>query len=91
MSVTVRFPSPLRGLTGGKGEDSFEADSVRALIDAIEERYAGTRQRLCEESGSIRRFVRVYVNDEDIRTLSGLQTPLADGDAVVMVPAVAGG
>jgi molybdopterin synthase sulfur carrier subunit len=64
---------------------------VRELIDDLERRYAGIKARLCEESGEVRRFVNIFVNDEDIRFLNGLDTELKDGDEVSIIPAIAGG
>ena len=91
MSVTVRIPTPLRSLTGGQGEVQATAASVRELIDALEGKYQGLRDRLCDEQGQLRRFINVYVNEEDIRFLQGPQTPLKAGDQVSIVPAIAGG
>jgi len=91
MSIQVRIPTPLRRLTGGADEVSIEASTVGALIDNLEAAHAGLKERLCDEDGAIRRFVNVYVNDEDVRFLSGKDTPLKDGDEVSIVPAIAGG
>ena len=91
MSVTVRIPTPLRSLTGGKGEVQAMAASVAELIEALEGEYRGLRDRLCDEQGQLRRFINVYVNEEDIRFLQGPQTPLKAGDQVSIVPAIAGG
>lgn len=91
MSVTVRIPTPLRSLTGGQGEVQAAAGSVKELIDVLEGKYQGLRDRLCDERGQLRRFINVYVNEEDIRFLQGAQTPLKAGDQVSIVPAIAGG
>jgi len=91
MSVTVRIPTPLRKLTGGADEVSVEAASVGGLIDSLEAAYPGLKERLCDEAGEIRRFVNLYVNDEDVRFLQGKDTVIADGDQVSIVPAIAGG
>ena len=91
MSVTVRIPTPLRKLTGGADEVSVEAESIGQLIDNLEAAHAGLKERLCDEKGDIRRFVNVYVNDEDVRFLDGSATALKDGDEVSIVPAIAGG
>jgi len=91
MSVTVRIPTPLRGLTGGQGEVKTSAASVAELIEALEGQYKGLRARLCDEQGQLRRFINIYVNEEDIRFLQGAQTPLKAGDQVSIVPAIAGG
>lgn len=91
MAVTVRIPSPLRKLTGGASEIEAAADSIVNLLSALESAYPGMRERLCDETGTVRRFVNIYVNDEDIRFLSNQSTPLKDGDQVSIVPAIAGG
>jgi sulfur-carrier protein len=91
MSVTVRIPTQLRQLTAGEGEISLDADTVRGAIATLEERYAGFGERLLDEKGELRRFVNLFVNDEDVRFLSGLDTPLTPGQTLSVVPAVAGG
>ena len=91
MSIAVRIPTPLRKLTGGADEVSVAAASVGALINNLEEVHPGLKERLCDESGEIRRFVNIYVNDEDVRFLQGKETALKDGDEVSIVPAIAGG
>ncbi|MEW6682593.1 MAG: MoaD/ThiS family protein [Nitrospirota bacterium] len=91
MAVMVRIPSPLRKLTGGASEVEAKADSIGGLISALESSYPGMRERLCDETGAVRRFVNIYVNDEDIRFLTNQNTPLKDGDHVSIVPAIAGG
>jgi len=91
MPVKVRIPTPLQNLTGGAAEVTAEGKTVRELIDDLERRYAGIKARLCDENGEIRRFVNIFVNDEDIRFLQGLDTELKEGDEVSIVPAIAGG
>lgn len=91
MSVTVRIPTPLRKLTGGADEVSIEAANVGAMIDSLEAAHPGLKERLCDDAGEIRRFVNVYVNDEDVRFLGGRDTELKDADEVSIVPAIAGG
>ena len=91
MSVTVRIPTPLRKLTGGADEVAVDGCNVGELIDNLEAAHAGLKERLCDENGEIRRFVNVYVNDEDVRFLDGRATALKDGDEVSIVPAIAGG
>jgi molybdopterin synthase sulfur carrier subunit len=91
MSVLVRIPTPLRAITKGQGELQTEAASVKELIDQLDQEYAGLRARLCEDDGNIRRFINVYVNEEDIRFLQGPATSLKAGDEVSIVPAIAGG
>jgi len=89
--VSVRVPSPLRTLTGGKGELSARPGTLRALIEELNGTYPGLKARICEEDGSLRRFVNVFVNEEDIRFLQGLDTPIDAGGRVSILPAVAGG
>lgn len=90
MAVTVRIPTSLRTLTQGRAELTAEAATVGALLDAIEPANPGLRERVLDAKG-VRRFINVYVNDEDVRFLDGLGTALKDGDAVTIVPAIAGG
>jgi len=91
VSVTVRIPTALRKITADQDRISADGGSLSECIDALETSYPGLKERLCDESGEIRRFVNVYVNGEDVRFLQGLVTPLKDGDEVSIVPAVAGG
>ncbi len=91
MAVTVLVPTPLQKLTGGSGEVKVEAASVAALVEALEAAYPGIKGRLCDDAGNLRRFVNVYVNNEDIRFGDNEQTLLHDGDEVSIIPAIAGG
>ena len=91
MSVSVKVPTPLRKVTNGASMVDAEASNIRELIDALEAQYPGMRDRLCDEDGALRRFVNVFVGDEDIRFLEGIETALEDGAEVSIVPAVAGG
>ncbi len=91
MAVTVRIPTPLRALTGGKGEIKLDAANVQDLVERLDKEHAGLRERLCESDGSFRRFINIYLNDEDIRFLQGEGTALKDGDEISIVPAIAGG
>jgi molybdopterin synthase sulfur carrier subunit len=91
MSVKVLIPTPLRNLTGNAAEVQVEAPNVGAMIDALEKAHPGLKERLCDESGKLRRFVNVYLNEEDIRFLDGEATALKAGDEVSIVPAIAGG
>ena len=92
MAITVRIPTPLRKLTNEQDTLMPEHNGTLAeLIDVLERDYPGLKERLCDETGELRRFVNVYVNGEDVRFLSGLQTALAAGNEVSIVPAVAGG
>lgn len=90
MSVEVRVPTILRGLTDGAKAVSAEGEDVQALIANLDRQFPGMAERLVDSSG-LRRFINIYVNDEDIRFMSGLTTPLRDGDSVTILPAVAGG
>ena len=91
MSVMVRIPAPLRRVTTGVAEVYVKGKDVAEVIDDLERQFPGLRDRLVEESGEIRRFINVYVNQEDVRFLSGKETVLKDGDEVSIVPALAGG
>lgn len=90
MAITVRIPTALRTLTGGEEAVPAEAKNVRELVENLEANHAGLKERLVDEKG-VRRFVNLYVGDEDIRFLDGLDTELKDGDEVSIVPAIAGG
>lgn len=91
MAVKVRIPTPLRRLTNEQDIVSLDAGTLGAAIDGLESGYPGMKERLCDEQGEIRRFVNIYINGEDVRFLSGLETALKAGDEVSIVPAVAGG
>jgi molybdopterin synthase sulfur carrier subunit len=91
MPVTIRIPPPLRTLTAGKGEVQLSSDTVRQLVDHLEERHQGLKARLCDSSGELHRFLNVFVNEDEIRELQGLETLLKDGDVVAIIPAIAGG
>jgi len=91
MSVTVKIPTQLRGVTGGEAETAVdEASTVGEVLDGLYDRFDGLRDRIAEDGG-LRRFVNVYVGGEDIRFMDGLETPVNDGDEVTILPAVAGG
>ncbi len=90
MSVEVRIPTILRPYTGGEKNVTGEGVDLRALIADLDARYPGIAERLVDEQG-LRRFVNLYLNDEDVRFLGGLDTVIADGDSVTILPAVAGG
>lgn len=90
MSVTVSIPTILRPHTGGEKRVTASGDTLGAVIADLEANYAGIAQRLVDD-GKLHRFVNVYVNDEDVRFSGGLDTEIADGDAVTILPAVAGG
>jgi len=91
MSTTVRIPSQLRPLAGGAGEIKLEGTTVGEVLTALDAAHPGFAERLFEPSGSLRRFVNVFVADEDVRFLQGLGTPVSEGQTISIVPAVAGG
>ena len=91
MSVTVRIPTQLRTLTGGEGSVSVEGTTVGGALKALDAAHAGFADRIFDEAGGLRRFVNVFLADEDVRFLDGLATPVADGQTLSIVPAVAGG
>ncbi len=90
MSIEVRIPTSLRTFTDGEKSVDGSGETLAGLIDDLELRHPGIKERLVED-GALRRFVNVYINDEDVRFLGSLEAPLADGDSVVVLPAVAGG
>ena len=91
MSVSIRIPTTLRTLTGGASEVSVEGSTVADVLDALESAHAGFKERLVDENGGLRRFVNVFVADDDIRFMDGMATPVPDGETVSIIPAVAGG
>ena len=91
MPVTVRIPTPLQRLTNGQGEVACEGKTVTELLGDLERRHPGIKERICDDKGQLRRFVNVFVNEEDIRFLQGDQTAIKDGDEVSIIPAIAGG
>ncbi|MHB1518169.1 MAG: ubiquitin-like small modifier protein 1 [Acidimicrobiales bacterium] len=91
MSVKVRIPTQLRPLTGGAGEVEVDGSTVGEVLKALDAAHQGLAERLLDDNGELRRFVNVFVSDEDVRFLDGLSTPVPDGETVSIVPAVAGG
>ena len=91
MAIKVRIPTPLQKLTNNQSEVASEAKDVNGLLAELERQHPGIRERICDADGKLRRFVNVYVNEEDIRFLENQQTPLKDGDEVSIIPAIAGG
>jgi len=87
----VRIPTPLRALTKGSAEVQAKGGSVAAVVDDLERQFPGLRERLVDEGGELRRFINIYVNEEDIRFLEGKKTVLKESDQVSIVPAIAGG
>ena len=91
MPIQVRIPTPLRKFTGGAESVAATGATVAAVVQDIEGRHPGLKERICDDAGKVRRFVNVYVNGEDIRFLSSLETPVKEGDEISIVPAIAGG
>jgi molybdopterin synthase sulfur carrier subunit len=91
MPIRVQIPAPLRSLTGGQATVDVDAPDVDGLVSALEARHPGLSARLLDASGELRSYVRVFVNEEDVRSLQKKQTPLKNGDTVSIVPAIAGG
>ena len=91
MSVTVRIPTQLRTLTGGAGEVPADGSTVGEVLKALDAAHPGLGERLFDESGKLRRFVNVFVADEDVRFLEGLDTAVTEGQTISVIPAVAGG
>ena len=91
MPVTVRIPTPLRKLTNDEELVTVEAATIGDAITELQTKYPGIKERLVDDSGEVRRFVNIYVNEEDIRFLENKATPIKDGDEVSIIPAIAGG
>jgi molybdopterin synthase sulfur carrier subunit len=91
VSVKVRIPTQLRTLSGGAAEVEVDATTVAEALKALDAQHPGFGERMFDDTGALRRFVNVFVADEDIRFLQGVDTPVADGEVVSVVPAVAGG
>lgn len=89
--ATVRIPTPLRKLTNGEAEVTASGSSIGEILNNLDQNFSGLKERICDESGNVRRFVNVYLNDEDIRFLSNLETQVQDNDSISIVPAIAGG
>ncbi|HET8961713.1 MoaD/ThiS family protein [Nocardioides sp.] len=91
MSVSVRIPTILRTYTSGESEVSAEGDTLAAVLDDLDANYSGIKGRVLDEGGELRRFVNVYVGNDDVRFLDNLDTPTPDGTQISVIPAVAGG
>lgn len=91
MSVTVRVPTTLRTLTGGESEVSVEGETVGAVLTALDAAHPGFKDKIFDDEGKLRRFVNVFVADDDVRFMDGLDTPVPDGETLSIIPAVAGG
>ncbi len=91
MSAMIKIPTQLRTLTGGSEEVEATGNTLSAVIEDLESRHPGVRERLLDDAGQLRRFVNVYLDDEDVRFLDGLNTAIPEGAKVAIIPAVAGG
>lgn len=91
MAVIVRIPTPLQGLTNNLSEVAAEGGTIRQLMGHLDQKYPGLKDRIYDDSGKLRRFVNVYLNDEDIRFLENEDTPVPDGSEVSIIPSIAGG
>lgn len=91
MPVSVRIPTPLRKLTNDEELVTVEASTIGDAISELQTKYPGIKERLVDDNGEVRRFVNIYVNEEDIRFLQNKETPIKDGDEVSIIPAIAGG
>ncbi len=91
MSIKVRIPTPLRSLTGGKAEVESNGFTILEIINDLEKNFSGIKERICEQNDQVRRFVNVYLNDEDIRFIDSINSKVKDGDTISIIPAIAGG
>jgi molybdopterin synthase sulfur carrier subunit len=91
MAVKVRIPTPLQKLAGDKSEVEAEGATVKEVVDNLDASYPGMKERLYSEEGELRRFINIYINEEDIRFLESDATPVKDGDVISIIPAIAGG
>ena len=89
--ATVRIPTPLRKLTQGADEVQITGANIGEIIAGLESSYPGIKARICDDDGKVRRFVNIFANDEDIRFLQNLDTPVGEADEISIVPAIAGG
>ena len=91
MAIKVRIPTPLMKLTDNQSEVSAEGETISDIINNLENQFNGIKDRICEENGSPRRFINIYINEEDIRFLEGEMTAVKEGDEISIIPAIAGG
>ena len=91
MAVSVKIPTPLRTMTSGKSEVAVEAGTVAEALNQLTAQFDGLKDRLLDESGEVRRFVNVYVNEDNIKDRDNLATPIKDGDTISILPSIAGG
>ena len=89
--ATVLVPTPLRRLTGGQAKVIIEGNDISSLLQAVDQKFPGIAEKVLDGDGNVKRFINVFVNDSEIRTLQGLQTPVSESDRVSIVPAMAGG
>ena len=91
MAVKVRVPTPLMKLTDNQSEVMAEGATISEILNNLESQFAGIKERICDENGAPRRFINIYLNEEDIRFLEGESTAVKDGDEISIIPAIAGG
>mgnify|MGYP000471031425 FL=1 len=91
MAVKVRVPTPLMKLTDNQSEVTAEGATISEILNNLESQFAGIKERICDENGAPRRFINIYLNEEDIRFLEGESTAVKDGDEISIIPAIAGG
>lgn len=91
MAVKVRIPTPLMKLTNNESEVSAEGATIADILNNLESQYEGIKERICDETGAPRRFINIYLNEEDIRFLDGEKTVVKEGDEISIIPAIAGG
>ena len=91
MAIKVRIPTPLMKLTDNQSEVSAEGETISDIINNLDNQFNGIKERICEENGAPRRFINIYINEEDIRFLKGEKTAVKDGDEISIIPAIAGG
>jgi len=91
MAIKVRIPTPLRSLTAGQSVVEIDGKNIGEIIDLLDKQYPGIKARICDETNQIRRFINIYLNEEDIRFKQGQATALKEGDEVSIIPAIAGG
>ena len=91
MAINVKIPTPLRKLTHDQDTVQATGANVQAIIENLEKQFPGLKERICDEQGEVRRFVNIYLNDQDIRFAQGKATAVKDGDEISIIPAIAGG
>lgn len=91
MAILVRIPTPLQKFTKNQSEVQAEGTTIQEVLDHLDGSFPGIRERLCDDRGAIRKFINLYLNDEDVRFMDGEKTPLRDGDELAIIPAIAGG